>query len=264
MRLSDLQVSQILEFLCNSPMEDPEASFQSALFLSHRGRVNFRRQTENFWMRPQFQKWNDSQSSSLIFVNGSIALQFQMRRFLVQVIECIRSQDKPVLWALHTPHSTRAGGISLIDLLKYLARQATTLKTPSTEKNMSASCSRFRSARTETQWFELLAETLAGLKQCYVVIDLELLDHRSMTTSADMTLHQAFSELLGTLAMISPGTVLKIVLVGYGPGTWPAMGGLTKENIIMVGAGRNPKVQTRRGVGLPLLGRGRGRGSKTP
>ncbi|KAI1489610.1 hypothetical protein F5X96DRAFT_670495 [Biscogniauxia mediterranea] len=69
--LTDLEFSQILTFLSNSPIEGPDKAFNTTLFLRNRNRRNAKAKCEPFWLSPNFQAWAQSQKSTLIMVKGN-------------------------------------------------------------------------------------------------------------------------------------------------------------------------------------------------
>ncbi|KAI1632471.1 hypothetical protein F4809DRAFT_88280 [Biscogniauxia mediterranea] len=234
MALTDLQFSQILTFLSNSPIEDPDKAFNTALFLRNRNRRNAKAKCEPFWLSPKFQAWAQSQKSSLIMVKGNFGSRQDVKDFLTNAISCIREANIPVIWALKVMDST-SSGVSVVELLKYLTHQALQQGLPPTERSLALSCTRFQTARKANKWFDILAVSLVDLKQIYIAVDVELLDPVLSNESDGLSLPDAFSKLFEELRTRSPGIVVKVVLVSYRSQVWSQITEENRGNVISVG-----------------------------
>ncbi|KAI0475740.1 hypothetical protein GGR56DRAFT_433412 [Xylariaceae sp. FL0804] len=232
--LTDLQFSQILTFLSNLPLENPDKALGSALFLRNRSRRNARATSKAFWLDPKFQAWSTTRTSSLIMVKGDFRSRQDVKDFLTNAISCIREANVPVIWALKAMDSS-AGGISVVELLKYLTHQALQQGLPPTERSLALSCARFQTARQEKEWFDILAASLADMKQIYIAVDVEVLAPEVAGAGGGFSLPDAFLKLIDELRKKSPGAVVKIVLISYRS---QSLGRVTSENrsrVISVG-----------------------------
>ena len=203
--------------------------------------------SDPFWLTSKFQAWNSATCSSLVMIKGSFGSQTNVKDFLADSIMCIRQSNVPVIWALKTLDSTDFR-MSLVDLLKYLTYQALKLQHMPTESSLSLNCARFQSARDENEWFNLLAASLASLKQIYIIMDLELLSSELATTTDNFSLPVAFSELFNQLGKRSPDTVAKVMLVSYGSSVLNMADEKHQRSLILVNRRRlqkHPKIRTR-------------------
>ncbi|KAI0198306.1 hypothetical protein F4808DRAFT_452086 [Astrocystis sublimbata] len=210
--LTDLQFSQILTFLSDSPLEDPSNAFTAALYLSNRNRRNPKAMSEPFWLNPKFLAWTRPQTSSLIMVKGSYGSRQTVRDFLTNAVSCIREAHVPIIWALNTADSI-SNGISIVELLKYLTHQALQQGSLPTERFVALNCARFQTARSESEWFGNLAAGLANLKRIYIAVDLDVLAPELIDVGGELSLLNRFSKLLDDLKTESPKSVVKVVIV---------------------------------------------------
>ena len=122
-RLSDLQVSNIMASVSSSCI-DAVKSLQYCTFMRNKNRSRFVAAPELFWLRPRFQCWVSSKSSSLIMIKGAHASRFDVIDFCVNAISLLRDSKVPVLWALKTIDQDAVEAPSVVDLLKDLVSQA--------------------------------------------------------------------------------------------------------------------------------------------
>jgi len=218
MRLSDLQLSQILNFTSNMSLIDPIKSFQYGLFMRNRRRLTAASSTKRFWLDSKFDKWKTSPESSLIIVQGHAQLRADIRDFCVNVVEALRDANIPVLWALKKADRDATYEPSVVDLIKDLVSQALRVNTGlQTEQSLALNCARFQRASTESEWFELLGAVLAGIPQTYIIIDTDIVSSIYANTTKDFSLPLAFLGLFQALSFRGVKTVLRVILVSYRP-----------------------------------------------
>jgi len=214
--LSDLQFSQILTYVSNLNLEDPEKSLQLALFHRNRSRARNRdTRTEEFWLGPKFKNWSTTRESSLIMIQGTFAARAQIKDFLVSMIEFVRDAEAPILWAVKPTQEAKAK-VSVVDILKYLTSQALRLRKSIPESTARNVCARFQTAVSEAEWVELLAASLVDLPQLYIVVDVELLSTKMQPLAGSMTLPAVFWSLFQHLQKMPDSPPVKVVLVSYG------------------------------------------------
>lgn len=196
--------------------------------------------SDPFWLTSKFQAWNSATCSSLVMIRGNFGIQTTIKDFLTDAVVCIRQSDVPVIWALKTVDLIDFR-MTLVDLLKYLTCQALKLQHMPTESSLSLNCARFQSARDEKEWFNLLAASLASLKQVYIILDLELLSLKLVDVTGSFSLPAAFSELFKQLAQRSPNIVVKVMLVSYGSSVLDAADEQSQNCLILVNRRRLQK-----------------------
>ncbi|KAL6886930.1 hypothetical protein GGI43DRAFT_431718 [Trichoderma evansii] len=217
-RVSDLQISQILTYLSDVPLEDPLKSLQYHLFFRNRRAqgASLSTATNPFWLSSRFQSLFSTEGSAIAVMKGNFACRQVLQNFCVDVIEHLRSSDLPTLWALKkaaTPNNEQTQ-FSIMDLLKYLIVQALKLnESLKTEKTMAWRCAQFQRATTAAELFQLLLAALDGLgRQIYLVIDLETIEE-SLQSLDGFNIVSAFLQSFHTSQ--SPNTRLKIIIVRY-------------------------------------------------
>ena len=225
-RVFDLQLSNMLTFTTASPILDPETCYRYGLLKRNRHKLRFSR-PQTFWQSPKLKLWTNSDASALVIVTGPYSLREKAKDFGINVIEAVRSTATPVLWVLPHHNQNIAGRITTVDILKSLVQQAMRLnRVFQSERACALSCARIQSAVQESEWFDILGSTLAGLRLVYIVFDIGTLGRTVLALSDDFSWPLAFIALFQTLASRASQTVLKIVLIGYGETQFLQMPGI--------------------------------------
>lgn len=216
--LTDVQFSQIMDFLSEVTLSDPVKSQQYYLFMRRRRMRSTRRKTPaSFTVPPKLEDWSTSDDSALAILKGNYGSRVAVRDFCVERIEQLRSANSPVLWALRANGDKETSqNVTSIDLLKYLILQALR-RNPSfrTEKAMALSYARFRNAATEKEWFQVLETVLVGMGQTYIVIDIGVLDS-ILEPIADFSWLLAFLDFFQGLRDRGMKAVVKVLFFSYG------------------------------------------------
>jgi hypothetical protein len=217
-RVSDLQISQILTYLSDVPLDDPLKSLQYHQFFRNRRAqgTNSSTVTNPFWLSSRFQSLFSTDDSALAVMKGNFACRQVLQDFCVDVIEHLRSSNIPTLWALKKAAApgNEHSPFSIMDLLKYLVFQALRLnESLKTEKTMALHTSQFHRAATAAELFQLLLAALNGLgRQVYLVIDLETVEE-SLQSLDGFNIVSAFLQAFH--ATHPSATRLKVIIVRY-------------------------------------------------
>jgi hypothetical protein len=145
-----------------------------------------------------------------------------MRNFCVEIIEQLQDATVPVLLALKTPQDIDAScpspSISIVDVMKYLVRQAITVRQSSqTEKSMALRYAMIHEADTESKWFRILESVLAELGNLvYIVIDMDILSKHLQPVDGFPWLRQ-FRSVFDNFTTRGLATRIKVVLVSCSP-----------------------------------------------
>jgi hypothetical protein len=175
-RLTDLQLNQIMSFLSETSASDPLKTLQFRMYMSTRMKYRTGSTTQKFWTDPKFHTWESSLTPALILVKGDYRGRFEVQNFAVEIINTLRRQKVPTLWALKPASASGECFTSTIDLIKGLVCQAMQLSMcVHTQSSLTVSCAQFRAAETVQEWLDLLARTIAGFSLLYIIIDLEAL-----------------------------------------------------------------------------------------
>ncbi|KAI9860341.1 MAG: hypothetical protein M1813_006230 [Trichoglossum hirsutum] len=220
-RLTDLQLNQIMDYVSSACKIDSIKSRQYCAFTSNRQGLKSRSGAagcENpFWLHSKFTKWKSQRDPALIMVKGDYKNRFAVRYFCVNVVQLLRKNKVPVIWALKTFEPKGADGQSVIDVVKDLVCQALRLNISlHTERSLSLCCAQFRAADTPEQWFDLLAMAIAALSQLYILVDIEAVDFAHARRTQDFSWISAFLAIFQNLSSRQCTTRLKVVLVSYG------------------------------------------------
>jgi hypothetical protein len=221
MRLTDLQLNQIMNYVSSAGKLDSIKSLQYCAFVCNRR--GFTSSTvvaddcSALWSHPKFNRWKSQQLPALLMIKGDYRRRFAVKKFCVSVVELLRSISVPVIWTLKTSRARDASGLSIIDLVKDLVCQALRLNISlRTEKSLSLSCAQFRAAQTEGEWFELLGTVIATFSQLYIVVDIEAVDIAYAGKNSSFSWLSAFTSLFRDHTRRQCKTSLKVILVSYG------------------------------------------------
>jgi hypothetical protein len=263
MKLSDLQLSQILNFTSNTSLIDPIKSFQYCLFMRNRRRVTGPSSSKRFWLDSKFDQWKTSSESSLIIVQGHAQHRGNIRDFCVNIVEALRDANVLVLWALKTVAKDAAHEPSVVDLIKDLVSQALRANTSlHKEQPLALNCARFQRASTESDWFGLLGAVLAGVPQTYIVIDADIISSLYANTTKVFSLPLAFLDLFQELSSRGIKTVLRVIIVSYRSTTsQKSHPQRIRECVVHVGEAQSKKAPGSHLQRLTGRSRGRGRGT---
>lgn len=219
-RVSELQFSQLMSHLSNiseAKLGDPIQALRFNQYLQqHQSQTRPPEKTNRFWQSPKLQAWSSTADSRVVFVKGDAQARFTMRRFSLNVIEQLRSNNASVLWALQPPTGdSGAARASIIDVFKHLVMQALRLQHHDmTEGGMSLHYGRFHRASTEQEWLHLLGATLHGApSQVYLIIDLSTLDS-SLLPAEGFSWLKTFHDLFEEMEKRCPSLNVKVLLLG--------------------------------------------------
>ena len=176
-RLSDLQLSQIMDATTNNERLNAAQSLRSVAHMVYRhlSSVAAKYSPYSFWLEENFTSWRSRPVSSLIIVRGTRYNRFEIRNFCLKSIFLLQKALIPVVWVLKTTDWRHHETYSSVELIKALISQVLRINiTIQRESNLAISCANFRTAANEDEWFELLGSVLAGLSQISVIIDLEM------------------------------------------------------------------------------------------
>ncbi|KAF1848142.1 uncharacterized protein K460DRAFT_333887 [Cucurbitaria berberidis CBS 394.84] len=216
-RLSDLQLSQILASLSSPLFIDPIKALQYGI---HQNNKRRRSRTQSalspFWFTNKFQEWSQSEKSSLVIIRGTYSLRTQLRDFGTNLVELVSAAQVAIVWTLRITVDD-GKDVTAIDLLKYLIWQALGIeRVKRTERFMALSCAKFQSARTEEDWFQLLAAVLADLDEVFIIVDTELISPILAPLTKDFSFRKEFSDIFKKLGDHAIETKVKVLLISYG------------------------------------------------
>ncbi|KAL2059444.1 hypothetical protein ABVK25_000737 [Lepraria finkii] len=269
-RLSDIQVSEVMNIISRASSIDAMKSLQYCVFMRNRRSSRPGFVSHQFWLEEKFRKWKSMPASSLVMVKGSYTSRFEIKNFCVDAIQLLRDARVPIVWALRTTEQDAIHTPSVTDILKNLIRQVLRLNIlTQNERSLALNCSKFHGAETEVQWFDLLGSVLAGLPQIYIIVDVEA----ASPIHADSKVFSwplGFLDVFKKLSERGLKTIVKVVLVSYGCSVFQDLGQKDlQDHVISVGRAQSTSLVRRGKVssrqrGMTDAGRGYGRGRREP
>lgn len=221
--LSEIQLVQFMSLLSVTVLLDPTKTFQASLFWRNRRRLKSSKSSPTFWRDPKMQTWSCSKSSSLVMVNATRKLRFNVKDFCTNSIAMLQEDQIPVIWALKamdtrgTAESPMHDQVSTIELLKYLISQAISVNEAiHTDAALTPRLKLYMDAKNEEQWLDILAMSLQGLPLIYIIIDVELLSPSLADLTENFSWPIAFLKVFAELSQRNNKTIVKVVLVSYG------------------------------------------------
>lgn len=211
-QLRNIEITQVLAYVENTPLPSPELSLRYHLAMRSRclredsGYLNILNGCE------QLKNWASQRSSNLLMIKGSFRSRGMAKHVAASIVASTKQSQVPTVWIL-APRTKVSGQLSGLDVLKQLVLQIL-------QKNDSLLSSRsqpligreFQCATTESEWFNLLGRVLTGMREIYIVVDIELL--RGSFGDGHMW-PTMFVELFRKLVLQSPATILKVAIVFY-------------------------------------------------
>lgn len=190
--------------------------------MAKRARVPEKRSISGLCSSRTLINWSNSAVSEVAAIKGSFSTRLSVRHFCVAMIEQLQQSSATVIWAFNTTmndaRTSDQSHISSVDILRHLTLQA--LKTTNVfahEKALSVTCSQFHSATTSEEWFQIFECVVTRLNgPVFIIIDLHVLHHVSLE-GEEFNWSKALVSFMNSLSQRSTRTILKFLLVGYGP-----------------------------------------------
>ena len=200
---------------------DAMKSLRYCTFMKNKQKSRPRSRAQSFWYGPKFQAWEARGSSSLIIVRGTYTTRYEIKDFCVDAISLLKKSNAPVVWILKTVDIYGLEAPSIIDVVKDLISQVLRLNIAfQSERSLALSCTRFRGAETEDEWFRLLAACLAELPQVYMIVDVEAVGPRYIDSHGGFSWPSSFLTIFQEMSARGLKTIVKVVLVSYGSSTF--------------------------------------------
>lgn len=210
-QLSQVQLSQLISGISIHTIPDPIKAFRASVLLMKRpGAVTIR--GPEFWLDDKIQKWNQSEQSSLVIINGTRIAQSQIKYFYNESIASLLQKKIPIIWVLRTLVNS-ANRITPIDVLKYLASQAIQVnQNLHTDPTLTEHLQLRNHAKSEEDWINVLLSAVHGIPLLYIIIDVEVLG-RSLNKSTVDFWPAAICHMFRELSQRNINTVLRVALI---------------------------------------------------
>ena len=209
--LSDIQFEQALISISSACSVDHTSTLQASLLLRDKHRfVSRKTKCPPFWLSSELHAWNVSQHSSLITLRAPFKNRFYIRDFCANVIEQLHNTRIAVLWVLKPMEQTHH---SVTEVFKSLIHQALTLDyTPRTDSMFSFQLRRFRDARSDDDYTNLLGSCIERFKLVYIMVDTG-----AMRPPDASQCKRHLQELSQRLSKLDASTIIKVMALSYGP-----------------------------------------------
>lgn len=173
----------VLSATKDTPLGSPLEAFRYCQAISH-ARPK-RQKMEYAHLTPMLSAWAASPSSSFIIVEGSAPSRSQTKDLATGLISVLREAGKPTVWAVNGRAALLTSEEDSIHVLKHLCSQVLQANNKQAIRQVSIhfNASRVESAVTESDWLQILQESLTGLPELFVVVDLELFGAASSSSS---------------------------------------------------------------------------------
>ncbi len=210
-----------MDYVSSACKSDPMKCLEHCIFISRRRlqrKSGAAAADENqFWLHPKFTRWKSQQGPALIMVKGDYKHRFAVRYFCASIIQILRKNNVPVIWALKALDPKMAQSLCAVDLIKNPVCQALRLNISlHTQRSLALSCAQFGAADTPEQWFDLLATVIATLPELYILVDIEAVDTAYANSIHGFSRISAFLAIFQSLHSRQHMIKLKVVLVSYG------------------------------------------------
>jgi len=181
----------------------PPPSDSLSFHLSARNRHRLRKQGQNSYgsLVSVLQRWASGSSSSILLAQVKSDPK-SARDFAVDLIQTVRAADVPVIWAL-SASQLGPTGFSANDICRMLLLQAVEVNRSSLRDGDYSLSSTDFELSTPNGWSAVLDRALRGLKQVYILVDIDLLKYIS---SDD---HKQLIEILRSLSESTSGGLMK-------------------------------------------------------
>ena len=258
--LTGVQLTQGLSIVSSACCIDHKATFSLALLMRDRHRFAMRwSRCSPFWISPELNTWNTGRTSSLISFRAAFKDRNPTRHTCVNIVQQLRDAGVAVLWVLRPREETK---YSVVEVLKSLIYQAILLDPLAhTEQSFPFRLSRFLAAQADDEYVALLGKCLQNFGVVYIIVEANAMD---VTSAPGCQKHlQRVSQ---KLSEEHEKTVLKVLVVSYGPSSEPPSSNAQDDIWLRVG-----KMPRRKAVPVPIdplqksVARARGRlGGKAP
>ena len=222
--LSDVQITQALTLISSACSVDHKSALQASLLIRDKHRfVASRSRCPPFWTSSELHAWNVGQDSSSITVRASFKSRFFIRDFCTNIIQELRNSSIPVLWVLKPKERIYH---SVVEVLKSLIYQSLALDTCSrTDSKLSFQLRQFLDAQLDKDYVNLLGSSLQNFRLVYIMVEAGAMESASASRC-----REHLQELSRRLSERDAATILKIMVLSYGPDTRYL---LKKDNVLL-------------------------------
>ena len=182
-----------------------------------------------FYNSQQLETWTRSKETSLIMIQTRYSSRYSVRDFGINVIDMLQVEKIPTLWALR--HGKLATRVSTVAVLNSLIYQAVYLNSSlHTESHIAATSAAIHDAVGTDAMFHVLASVLGGMRQVYILFDVELLTLAEEKSASPFGFLGMFRKLADCHR---PTAKVKVILVSYTGNTFLAIPDQGIRNLVV-------------------------------
>ncbi|CAG8984026.1 hypothetical protein HYALB_00002966 [Hymenoscyphus albidus] len=211
-QLRNIEISQVLAYVENTPLPSPEISLKYHLAMRNRRLLEDPAYLDILNGCEQLNNWASQRSSSPLMIKGTFRTRRKAKHVAASNIASTKQSQVPTVLIL-APRTKMSQQLSGLDILKQLVLQILQKNDSLLEdRSQPLIAKQFQCATTELEWFNLLGLVLTGIPEIYIVVDIELL--RGNFGDGQMW-PSMFVELFQKLVPRSPQTILKVTIIFY-------------------------------------------------
>ncbi|KAK4951235.1 hypothetical protein LTR10_010208 [Elasticomyces elasticus] len=207
----DMRTAQMIEAAKGDTFGEPMETMSFRLAFGKRHIRNRPVDLGYVWNMPALNRWSSQPSSAVLIIRGSMSARPESIIVGTTLANHVRNAGVFVLWAFQSTPARQAVRTSGITLLKYLAMQTLKLNADAFANTASPAFNhtRIAAASTEEHWIHILASALVGVRDVYIVVDLDVLQ---TADDGSVETHQLVTS-LQRLIRACPLTAIKIALI---------------------------------------------------
>lgn len=183
--LSDMRVTVMIRASKSDTFDDPNNILDIRLSLCEKNPAKRAANIDGVWQSPALRIWNNGQNVHLLLVQGSVPRKLELNAVGTYMSAYIRNSKVPALFALQKSGSKNSIKATPQDIYRYLAMQALRVNEDSLYGKLCATLNaqRVESASTDQDWEAMIAHALRGLKDVYLLVDLDLPIEQEITST---------------------------------------------------------------------------------
>ncbi|KAF2139755.1 uncharacterized protein K452DRAFT_336461 [Aplosporella prunicola CBS 121167] len=196
MDTKQIQVAMMLSTTKNTPLGSHLESLRYCQAVRRQRQSRLRLDYSH--LTPALKAWAEGPGSSFIIVEGSAPKKLQTKNLATELVDLLKEAQKPTVWAFKGRAAINPSEEDSVHALKHLCGQTFQMNNEEATRHVSNNfnAARIESAVTESDWLQILQESLTGLPELFIVVDLELLSPASSDISRSLLFLRILEALL--------------------------------------------------------------------
>ncbi|CAI6336218.1 unnamed protein product [Periconia digitata] len=212
---NQIQTDLILKATKDTGLQDPVETLRFCRSIRHKRMHRY--DIDKAGILPALDSWSNTLRSSLIVLGGSGSTRFQTKDLATEMVDLLRDVKKNVLWVLKGRNRDVPEDSIHTVILKQLVHQSVQLNHHQVAHHISANFNapRISAASSKNDWLGILSETLIGLSEVYLIIDMEALGYR---TNDEAAFWLEFFGLIQQFVQNAPEVAIKVAIFTFRQG----------------------------------------------